>query len=288
VGGFPQDEAVLERAVDIAARHRAALVVVHIVDLPVMGGLSADSDTLRDQAAQAARDRIEVCAARLGQQAPALDIRVASGAPALCLIAMSDEIDPDLIVMRAHQRTSIADKILGSTTDRVIAGGSRPVLVVKRAVEGAYASVFVTTNGKDDAEGALRFTRRLLPAAELNLVQAVQVAPQLEEAMLRIGTGQSEVRAHLDELAQIATAELGALVAQAEGGVAHRVLRGDPAAALVREARATSVDLIVAGAGRSGLLRRAFVGSVARRLLRDAECDVLILYPEASDEAHGA
>ena len=55
VGEFPQDDAVLGRALEIAAMHHAALVIVHVMDLPGEECDIARPDTLLGQAAVAAR-----------------------------------------------------------------------------------------------------------------------------------------------------------------------------------------------------------------------------------------
>lgn len=127
VDRFPQDEAVLVRALEIAKRHGAALTIVHIIDLPADMTLPAGIDTLHGQAEIAARDRINEALRRHGIDPADIEIRIESGAPALRLIEICDELGSDLVVMRAHQRIGIAENILGSTTERVIAAGHRPV-----------------------------------------------------------------------------------------------------------------------------------------------------------------
>ena len=284
VDRFPQDEAVLLRALEIAKRHGAALTIVHVVDLPSDLTLPAEIDTLQGQAEFAARDSITEALRRLGADAVEIEIRIEDGSPALRLIEICDELGPDLVVMRAHQRIGIAENILGSTTDRVIAAGQQPVLIVKRPVQADYSKVLVATDGKDDAEGSLYFVGNLLPDAALHLVQVVQIVPQLEEVMLRGGAEKSDLQAHRDDLARIARNRLTAIASLSPFDAKTHVLRGDPAATLSRASRLAKVDLIAAGPGRSGLIRRAFLGSVTRRLLRDAACDVLICRPvEARD-----
>ena len=57
----------------------------------------------------------------------------------------------------------------------------------------------------------------------------------------------------------------------------HKLLVGDPAAAIVRLAKEEKVDLIVMGThGRSGL-SRALLGSVAEAVVRRAPCPVLMV-----------
>lgn len=276
VDRFPQDEAVLLRAMELAQRHDARVTVVHVVDLPVDTTLRARLDTLQGQAEFAARDRIGEALRRLPGDASGMEIRIEHGSAALRLIELCDEMKPDLVIMRAHQRMRIADRILGSTTDRVIAATKPPVLVVKTPAEDPYVKAWVATDGRDDAEGALHFVGSLLPDAALHLVQVVQIPPQLQEAMLRSGTDEAGFHAHRTALVRTARNRMAALAAMAPWDVRTHVLRGEPAASLVRASRIADVDLIAAGRGRSSLLRRAFIGSVTRRLLRDASSDVLI------------
>jgi nucleotide-binding universal stress UspA family protein len=51
---------------------------------------------------------------------------------------------------------------------------------------------------------------------------------------------------------------------------------GDPADAILEAARANAVDLIVAGALEKEAVLRQFLGNVARRLVREATCSVML------------
>src|SRR2546423_2610912 len=51
---------------------------------------------------------------------------------------------------------------------------------------------------------------------------------------------------------------------------------GDPAAAILEAARANEVDLVVAGALEKEAVLRQFLGNVARRLVREATCSVML------------
>ncbi|MCF3595893.1 universal stress protein [Rhodobacteraceae bacterium LMO-12] len=280
IGHFPQDEAVLARALEIAALHRAGLVIVHVIDLPEPYRAPGDHDTLHGQAAFAAHDRIEAALAGHESDTPDIVIRIVSGTPALELIEICDVLRPDLIVMRAHQKTGFTDRFLGSTTDRVIASGITPVLVVKQPRARDYGNVLVATDGSDDAPGTLAYVAELLPGAALHLTQAVEITLQLEEAMLRIGLGQTGLNARRKELANKAEAHMRVLANTLTPPPSIRVLRGNPSTEIARATREPDIDLLALGPGRTGLIRRAFIGSVTRRLLRDAHCDVLIHHPQ--------
>src|SRR5439155_12408915 len=51
---------------------------------------------------------------------------------------------------------------------------------------------------------------------------------------------------------------------------------GDPAVAILEAARANEVDLIVAGALEKESVLRQFLGNVARRIVREAPCSVML------------
>lgn len=66
----------------------------------------------------------------------------------------------------------------------------------------------------------------------------------------------------------------------------HRLVTGDPAAAIARLAKSESVDLIVMGThGRTGLTR-LLMGSVAEAIVRRADCPVLT-YKQPSKQPAG-
>ncbi|MFC2005246.1 universal stress protein [Chloroflexota bacterium] len=61
--------------------------------------------------------------------------RVAVGHAADEIINTADEINADIIAMSSHGRSGLSRWAFGSVTDRVLRGGSRPVLVVKAPKE---------------------------------------------------------------------------------------------------------------------------------------------------------
>lgn len=52
--------------------------------------------------------------------------------------------------------------------------------------------------------------------------------------------------------------------------------KGDPAAAILETARENGIDLVVAGALEKEAVLRQFLGNVARRLVREATCSVML------------
>lgn len=276
---FPASDDVIARALEIARTHRANLCIVNVVDMAAQSDDLERPDTLMGQAALAARERIDAALTRMTSDLPEIEIHIIAGSPALALIDLCRSVAPDLIVMRAHQRQQMSETILGSTSDRVVAAAVAPVLIVRRGAANPYARALLATDGADDAGQALAFVASLVPGAAIHAVQVVQIPPQLKEAMLRSGTDRTALEAHRATLIRNARTYLSTLAAGAPRPVRISVFQGDPADALTRAARIRTVDLIAVGPGRAGLIRRAFTGSVTRRLLRDAACDVLVCHP---------
>ncbi len=277
IGQLPQDMAVLERGVEISNASQADLHLVHVLDLP---GTKADLDdisTLPGQEAFAMRDKLKAALGTLGADLTTVKMHMALGLHAISLIDVCKDVLPDLIVMRAHQKPKMAEKLLGSTTERVIAAAQAPVLVVKQPVENRYRSVVLATNGTDDASDMAHFVFKHLPDVKLHVVQSVQIPPQLKEAMLRVGTRAVDLTAHRRKLVKEAEDHLRELTAEFAQPVTSQVFKGEPVHTLTRLCRTPDVDLMALGQGKASLIRRAFIGSVSRRLLRDAACDVLIL-----------
>lgn len=287
VSQFPQDDPVLARAAEIARAHRARLTIVHVIDsLTGFDFASMDLRRIQHQIRLTARKNVETAVEKQVVDVAEIDIRIETGSPSLRLIELINEINADLVVMRAHQGDSILAKLIGSTTDRVVRASRAPVLVVKRPVTQAYQRVVVSIDTSDDSGEAVPFVAALFPLAGLRLIHVVEIPLQFEAAMLHAGTGQS-VEAHRDALIRKAKASLRDMSKQ----LAHRPIRstvrvvaGHPAKSLVRATWSPKVDLIVLGPGGTGMIRRMLLGSVTRRVLRSAACDVLICRTALEEE----
>lgn len=280
VGQFPQDDPALARASEIARAHRARLTVVHVID--DLGGLdftSVDMSLMQHQIQLIAEENLEAALARLEIDPAETDVHIEVGSPAQRLTELAEEIKADLLVMRAHQRNSMLEKIVGSTTDRVIRTSRTPVLVVKRPVSQAYRRIVVSIDTADDSASVVPFLAALFPLAGLQLIHVVAIPAQFEAAMRRAGSSQADILKHLDALVSKAKDSLH----DSAGSLSHRpersrvrVVAGEPAANLVRATWSPKVDLVALGPGDTGKLRRALLGSVTQQVLRAATCDVLI------------
>lgn len=205
-----------------------------------------------------------------------------SGAVSYEIIQAAEEFDTDLVVIGSKGITGLAGFLLGSAARNVAKHAHRSVLVA-RDLRHDLKRIVLAVDDSPHAEEAVRFLARLpLPAdAMVHVVQVVRtlqphavVAPEFlveYETALAEAAGEAAVAAQ--GVARTACAQLKASGKNAE----PTVRRGDPADEILIFARQEEADLIVAGARGTSLIAGLLVGSVADRLLKRAECSVLLV-----------
>jgi nucleotide-binding universal stress UspA family protein len=261
-------EHALERAALLARQHRIALRLIH---------LSEGSDAfLFDPVA------------RLGQRARQLarrhEITVhVVGVPASLDGVLGEASASTLLVMGPLLQRSWKRFHLGTMLDRAVHGSLGPLLVVKQAPALAYGHVLVAVDLSPRSRSLIDFACVLSAPTVLKLFHAIdtiednklrsaQVSPELIRAN-RFGSRQ-HARDRLTRL-------LGGLAttppACAAPPLAFEVGNGDPAYSTALHQQATQADLVVVGKRRSSPLMQFFTGSVAQRLAKWADSDVLIV-----------
>jgi nucleotide-binding universal stress UspA family protein len=118
----PEGDAALAAAVDEAKRRATDAVVVNVTRPAEQVGPEFSTEQLLDGAAR-----------RFGEAAIAVEVRQLPGGvdTADAIVAVADEIDPDLVVIGLRRRTAVGKLIVGSTSQRILLGVACPVLAVK-------------------------------------------------------------------------------------------------------------------------------------------------------------
>lgn len=267
----PSSDRALERAFELAHYWGARLYVVHAVHV--------DRHRIEEAAARtkAAENEIKLKIAN-SPAAAGVDVEVLTtlGSPAERILAKCDRLFIDLCVMGASERRTLGQKLLGTTVDRVLRHALQPVLSVHRPVVGPYRKIGIATDFLPPSRTALDCALALFPNAEATAIHAYDVLLHGLIASDRV-TGPLAER-HEREMMEHVQHSLSALIdgtraAGPELSVASGI--GDPEAVVTEFAERNAVDLMVVGThGRTGI-RRAVLGSVAERLIRQLPCDVL-------------
>lgn len=215
----------------------------------------------------------------------ALDSRVVSGAPAQVICDMARDEGFDLIVMSSHGRMGLARMLIGSVAEKVVQQAPCPVLVAK---------CFTRSGGVLETKPpTFRFTRLLVgydhragsrhaldmagalgarEGAHVTLVHALEPAPACPPCGVNADAHAACLRDALDRLAEVRDRNLPD---------SHdwdlRVEMGQPWDVIVKLARETRSDLIIVGPHEYTRWGHSYVGSTAQRVVRQAQCPVLVV-----------
>ncbi|MBI4951543.1 MAG: universal stress protein [Myxococcales bacterium] len=204
--------------------------------------------------------------------------QVATGPAYVQIIRQARTLGADLVVVGRHGERPVKDLFLGSTAERVARAGDTPVLVVGRKAARPYRCLLVALDLGDTSRAVVEVALRALgPDVKAGrLVHAYHVP---FERFFWASAPEEEVNAVRRKYRQAAAARLERLRTALGDEVVPwqtSILRGDPRAVVLGEARRRRADLLAVGThGRSGLAH-ALLGSVAERLLETATCDVLV------------
>jgi nucleotide-binding universal stress UspA family protein len=274
-------DAVLGRAAQLASAHAARLVVLHVIDAQSLSQaathMKLSERELQDRLKQQAIAAIESLIVESGRTRRT-DVRVEFGSPHEVIADVARERYVDVAVIGPGKGRTLKDKILGSTADRVIRTAAAPILVVKKPSTKLYRNVAVAVDGSQPSARAFIEARRLVPSAAFQLVHAVGIPLTFEQAMLRAGTSQVKMEQYRAMRADNAREELSAFQRDVPGAekLPIRILEGEPGPALVRFSKGARIDLLALGSHGRGAVLQALLGTVARRVLGEAACDVLV------------
>lgn len=275
-----RSDRALRRAARLAREAGADLVVLAVVD--------------DDQPRSLIEAEHRAITALLGEVVPGMAemqglsprLRVEVGDPFDAIIRVADEEAADLVVMGEHRKRLLRDIVIGTTIERVMRLGGRPVLMVNRPAELPYRRVLAAIDMSDTASDALRTAARLGLAreGEVTLFHAFEQPGRANMALANLPA--EKIAGHAEATASRTRAALDAYLAGRDLGLGPVpppivIEEGVPAEALRDVADRLSSDLVVLGTRGHGAVGRLLLGSVAEQALRSLTCDVLAVPPRA-------
>ncbi len=174
----------------------------------------------------------------------------------------------------------------GTTADRLFHGSPVPVLIAPPGyAEWApkrFTRIVVAYQGTADGQRALAAAARTAEAsgASLHLVTIL-------ERVSRIYGGTISREAEEDKLDRMATQAAAAFTRAADACPAGvhlttQIIRANDVASALAKVEWRDEDILMVGSGRSGLLRRVFLGDVSYRIVHGAEVPCVVV-PRSSD-----
>ncbi|HWO94533.1 MAG TPA: universal stress protein [Dehalococcoidia bacterium] len=201
------------------------------------------------------------------------------------ILAASRERDASLIVMGTHGRSGLSRALLGSTTMSVLQHAECPVVVVPpgaRVGELQPRRILLPLDGSPESEQALPLAQRL--AGRGVRVSLLRVVPTASATTAWGGWGETYAPpTWLDEAVSAAEDYLRDIAITFPPGQATiAAVIEAPAHAITQRAKEEQVDLILMTTHARSTLGRAFLGSVADRVVRSANVPVMLVRPKGT------
>ncbi|HVR96629.1 MAG TPA: universal stress protein [Thermoanaerobaculia bacterium] len=290
----PGSDAVVRAGLALARGAGARIHLLHVADVepPVLGYEAAGLLPTFDETQIAWREReladqvrrLEISASELAGS------RLVLGVPHRVIADVAHEVDADLIVTGATRANGPADRLLGSTADRVLRKAFCPVLVVRgdlpQPPRRVLAPVDLSPLGNDLFHCGLHLLAGQAGQEPIH-VKAFHVVSFFEA----LGWHKTETPPPSletpEEMERLARTHLEAFLREAQAdpvAVEGDVRSGDPQIEILAELERNPADLVILGThGRSGF-DRLLLGSVASAVARQAPCSVLLIPPTAAKE----
>jgi len=271
------EQRVARRAIRLAADHGARLVLAHAIEslpeadsnLPSQANQEAVANVLSAEAIASLKQMAESATVQT-------EIKVECGKAGQLIERLIRDHAADLLVIGPGKPQNLRERIFGSTADRVVRAGLCPIVIVKRATDEPYRRVIGAIDFSPMSFAAVRTAMQIAPSAKLELIHALEIPLSFEQAMRKVGTSQAEIDQYRQAKARSVYVELRSIRADLAVAGKIRVVRGDPATALVRLARSGKTDLVALGIQGKNAISKMVLGSVARRVLAGASCDVVL------------
>jgi nucleotide-binding universal stress UspA family protein len=197
------------------------------------------------------------------------------GHPVNVILETAQSAKSHLIILGARGLGQVKELVLGSTSHRVLMHAPCSTMIIKEPLT-RLTKILLPIEGEEDINAALQFLA-LHPFREAVAVDVFAVWPQPQLAW-PVTLGQSKLlEMHAIEAAQDRMKSVTDKLIRMNYTAEAKVGMGDPAFAILEQAKASQVDLILMGTHGRGGLARFLMGSVSHSILHQADCPVIIV-----------
>jgi nucleotide-binding universal stress UspA family protein len=295
--GSPLAETTLGYVKMLAKGLDADVTLLHVLHLPESVSRK-DLDLAVDEAVKKALPQAQAYLERTQEALQAASIRskvaVVTGDAAAEIVNYAETEGNDLIALATHGRSGLEQLLHGSVADRVTHLTTVPLLLVNPTTEWVAAppeikQVLVPLDGSPLAEAVLPLAEKFATSFNVPIV-LLRIVEMLNFDMYGPESG-ADPMGYERTLQLLREAAEGYLEQVAnrlrQGGlkVEARAVLGFPAPAIAAYAHDHPGSLLVLGThGRGGIVG-FFLGSVARRVVQQADAPIIVVRPVSAPEA---
>ncbi len=271
------------RAAMLAAECDARLTLVHVLDSRVVESVQRLSGQLLDTRIERIRSAAAESLSRLAEgiqrrYGVTAEVRSVTGEVLPELVRAAEDWAADLVVLGAHGAGFARELLLGSTTERLLRLGTRPVLVVKQIPHEPYRKTLLAVDESPRSAAVPALAKAVAPSAERILLHVFEIPferklhyagfDDIEMMDLRLAA-QREASERLEDWSR----QCGIRI----DDVDRILLPGQPGERILDQERDQDCDLIVIGRHGASRLPEWLLGSVTKYVLALSSADVLVV-----------
>ncbi len=276
----PNADRALARAIKLASEASAQLHVIHVVPPYPFKKTKQLTQSLKEELEDIINKHVK---AHRGASNLKPNIMVVQAVDNyLEILKHAHKIKADLVVMGMHGKSKFRDLFVGTTIERVIRKGLKPVLMVKNIPADSYQDVLCGTDFSPGSRAALRVATDIAPNADFHLIHSYEV-PYYAEATYEYVVSKALVEEkHQKDMDNFLKQEIAYFKKQhpnARAQISGKLVPGVAHKVLVKKSKSLKADLLTIGAhGQVGfVLPSSKLGGSAQEILINPPCDVLVV-----------
>jgi nucleotide-binding universal stress UspA family protein len=268
VGNDPHEEKVLRYVCGLSVQSVRKVLIATVVDDSGMEApvVAAEMDRARLRLAEWTAPLAADCKM-------SLETRVVTGDPAGAIMALAQQADVDVICVSTYGKSLLDAMFSGSVSEELFASGKIRTMAVRNELLDSV---------EDPGELSRNFAKRLVVPTDFSAAATRAWLSAVERPAEAIGELTAIHVVSGDDETERRNAEVllnGLLDMAREHGIEakYEILTGnDPAQAVIDFLVAAKATGVITGQHGRGQLRRAILGGLSLRLLREAPCPVVV------------
>lgn len=268
----------MERAVMLAKGAGTKLHIIHVAASYPVPGKQSSPPSFQEEGENLVRAHLDSFRGAGGVDA---DITIVQGGEVFAhILEIAHKTKADLIVMGMHGKRNFRDLFIGTTIERVVRKGTRPVLMVMDKPVGPYEHILAGIDFTPASRAALRLAMQISPKAVFHALHTYDMPVYhsetaylyVESTALAEEAQQKKLDAFLKTEITHFKKENNDLLPRLTG----KVMQGPVCETLARKAKEEKADMMTLGAHGRHSLVFSKLGGVAEDVLANPPCDILI------------
>jgi len=208
------------------------------------------------------------------------------GKPAVKILQYAKKNKFDLLVIGAHGKYSLRDTFVGTTAEYLADKSICPIFIVKNMSQNVFKNILVPIDFSKVSKKALHYAIKLFPHSHVNLLHVgdydfenllIKEEKKSEIPQAKIAKMRDAISFYLNNKMKKFIKGYGKKL----GNFSFKIILGYPGPSIIKVANELKNDAIVMGTQGHGRHHYLFMGSVAKRVLREYDKDILLVPPKS-------